>query len=57
MMRTHLNILNTYLIKEHQQIFILIGATTREPSEINPALRSRCTEVYFQPLTPTDIEK
>ncbi|NSJ90568.1 ATP-dependent protease, Lon family [Coprococcus sp. MSK.21.13] len=37
--------------------FILIGATTREPSEINPALRSRCTEVYFQPLTPTDIEK
>ncbi|BDR68487.1 ATP-dependent protease [Clostridium tetani] len=37
--------------------FILIGATTREPSEINPALRSRCTEVYFQPLTPSDIEK
>lgn len=37
--------------------FILIGATTREPSEINPALRSRCTEVYFQPLTPNDIEK
>lgn len=37
--------------------FILIGATTKEPSEINPALRSRCTEVYFQPLTPKDIEK
>lgn len=36
--------------------FILIGATTREPEEINPALRSRCTEVYFEPLTPKDIE-
>ncbi len=37
--------------------FVLIGATTREPSEINPALRSRCTEVYFEPLTSKDIEK
>lgn len=37
--------------------FLLIGATTREPSEINPALRSRCTEVYFEPLTSKDIEK
>lgn len=37
--------------------FILIGATTREPSEINPALRSRCTEVYFEPLSLKDIEK
>lgn len=36
--------------------FILIGATTREPEEINAALRSRCTEVYFEPLTPKDIE-
>ena len=27
--------------------FILIGATTREPHEINPALRSRCTEVFL----------
>jgi ATP-dependent Lon protease len=36
--------------------FILIGATTREPSEISPALRSRCTEVYFEPLTAKDIE-
>ncbi len=34
---------------------ILIGATTREPSEINPALRSRCAEVFFEPLTPGDI--
>ncbi|MDF2883331.1 MAG: ATP-dependent protease, Lon family [Clostridiaceae bacterium] len=37
--------------------FILIGATTREPHEINPALRSRCTEVYFEPLSAKDIEK
>lgn len=36
--------------------FVLIGATTREPSEINPALRSRCTEVYFEPLSVEDIE-
>ncbi len=37
--------------------FILIGATTREPNEINPALRSRCTEVYFEPLSSSDIQK
>ncbi|OFI05377.1 Lon protease 2 [Clostridium acetireducens DSM 10703] len=36
--------------------FVLIGATTREPSEINPALRSRCAEVYFEPLSSKDIE-
>jgi ATP-dependent Lon protease len=36
--------------------FVLIGATTREPGEINPALRSRCTEVYFEPLTALDIQ-
>lgn len=35
--------------------FVLIGATTRSPSEINPALRSRCTEVYFEPLSSSDI--
>ena len=37
--------------------FILIGATTKEPEYINPALRSRCAEIYFEPLTPKDIEK
>lgn len=37
--------------------FVLIGATTREPKDINPALRSRCTEVYFEPLSSKDIEK
>lgn len=36
--------------------FILIGATTRSPEEISPALRSRCAEVYFDPLTPAQIE-
>lgn len=36
--------------------FVLIGATTREPYDINPALRSRCTEVYFEPLSAKDIE-
>lgn len=35
--------------------FILVGATTREPSEINPALRSRCGEVFFEPLTPAQV--
>lgn len=36
--------------------FVLIGATTRDPREINPALRSRCAEVYFNPLEPRDIQ-
>ena len=35
--------------------FVLIGATTRDPSEISPAFRSRCAEVFFDPLTPADI--
>ncbi|MDF2890278.1 MAG: ATP-dependent protease, Lon family [Clostridia bacterium] len=35
--------------------FVLIGATTRLPEEINPALRSRCAEIYFNPLDGTDI--
>lgn len=37
--------------------FILIGATTRQPEEINPAFRSRTAEVFFEPLTPDDIQK
>ena len=36
--------------------FVLIGATTREASSINPALRSRCAEIYFEPLTPEHIQ-
>lgn len=35
--------------------FVLIGATTKEPYELNPALRSRCAEVYFVPLEPSHI--
>jgi len=35
--------------------FVLIGATTRSPEEISPALRSRCAEIFFDPLTPTQI--
>ncbi|MDA8234375.1 MAG: Lon family ATP-dependent protease [Clostridia bacterium] len=37
--------------------FILIGATTRDPESINPAIRSRCAEVYFEPLNPQDIQE
>lgn len=36
--------------------FTLIGATTREPKDISPALKSRCTAVYFEPLTSDHIE-
>jgi len=35
--------------------FVLIGATTRDPSQISPALRSRAAEVFFDPLSPDDI--
>lgn len=37
--------------------FVLIGATTRSPEEINPAIRSRCAEIFFEPLIPSDIQK
>jgi len=35
--------------------FILIGATTREPEDIDPAIRSRCAEIFFSPLTQGQI--
>jgi ATP-dependent Lon protease len=35
--------------------FILIGATTREPDDIDPAIRSRCAEIYFAPLSQHQI--
>ena len=35
--------------------FRLVGATTRSPSEIPPALRSRCMEIYFRALTQEEI--
>ena len=37
--------------------FIMIGATTRDPSEIDAAIRSRCAEVYFEPLTEPQIRE
>jgi len=36
--------------------FRLIGATTRMPDELPPALRSRCLEVFFSPLDKEDIK-
>lgn len=35
--------------------FRLIGATTRSPEEMPPALRSRCMEVFFRPLEGEEI--
>ncbi len=37
--------------------FRLIGATTRMPEEIPPAIRSRCLEVYFRSLKQEEIIK
>ena len=37
--------------------FVLIGATTRDPSELSPALRSRAAEVFFEPLTQRHIQE
>ena len=35
--------------------FRLIGATTRLASDIPPAIRSRCVEIYFRPLLQDEI--
>jgi len=35
--------------------FVLIGATTRDSGDINPAIRSRSAEVFFEPLTPKHL--
>lgn len=35
--------------------FRLVGATTRSPEDIPPAIRSRCMEVFFRPLTKAEI--
>ncbi|WP_026676478.1 ATP-dependent protease LonB [Fictibacillus gelatini] len=37
--------------------FRLIGATTRTPEEIPPAIRSRCLEVFFRELQPNEIKQ
>lgn len=36
--------------------FRLVGATTRNPEEITPALRSRCVEIFFRSLLPEEIQ-
>ncbi|MFD1674968.1 ATP-dependent protease LonB [Alicyclobacillus fodiniaquatilis] len=35
--------------------FRLVGATTRSPEELPPALRSRCVEIYFKSLSQAEI--
>ncbi len=35
--------------------FRLVGATTRQPQEIPPAIRSRCLEIYFRSLLPDEV--
>lgn len=37
--------------------FRLVGATTRTPNEIPPAIRSRCMEVFFRELTADEVVK
>jgi len=37
--------------------FLLIGATTRTQEEISPAFRSRCMEIFFEPLTPDHVRQ
>ncbi|WP_078379496.1 ATP-dependent protease LonB [Sutcliffiella halmapala] len=36
--------------------FRLVGATTRTPNEIPPAIRSRCMEVFFRELDKDELE-
>lgn len=35
--------------------FRLVGATTRQPQDIPPAIRSRCLEIYFRSLLPDEV--
>ncbi|MEL1133902.1 ATP-dependent protease LonB [Desulfitobacterium sp. THU1] len=35
--------------------FRMVGATTRSPEEIPPAIRSRCMEIFFRSLLPEEI--
>ncbi|MCL2321760.1 MAG: ATP-dependent protease LonB [Oscillospiraceae bacterium] len=35
--------------------FRLVGATTRSPEELPPAIRSRCTEIFFRGLSASEI--
>ncbi|OEH91430.1 ATP-dependent protease LonB [Bacillus solimangrovi] len=35
--------------------FRMVGATTRTPDEIPPAIRSRCLEIFFRPLDKEEV--
>ncbi len=35
--------------------FRLVGATTKSPKEISPAIRSRCMEIFFRQLYPDEV--
>jgi len=37
--------------------FRLVGATTRSPEELPPAIRSRCVEVFFRDLHPAEVRR
>lgn len=37
--------------------FRLVGATTRSPDDIPPALRSRCIEIYFRALDENELSE
>ncbi len=37
--------------------FRLVGATTRSPQDIPPAIRSRCMEVFFRPLLADEVRE
>ena len=37
--------------------FRLVGATTRQPGEISPAIRSRCLEIFFRALKPAELQR
>lgn len=37
--------------------FRLVGATTRTPEEIPEAIRSRCVEVFFEPLSACEVQQ
>jgi ATP-dependent Lon protease len=43
------NTFSIFLKKGPRRTFLLIGATTRFPEDISPALRSRCTAVFLSP--------
>lgn len=37
--------------------FRLVGATTRMPQDIPPAIRSRCVEIFFRPILPDEVSR